>query len=103
MVRLLAFVLCCAGFAALGASMQKHAREVFDASPEHRRRMLWRVFGWALLAASVAACCMAWGAAVGVVAWFGIATVAVLAMAMALTVARRRSASRVSPRREMMS
>ena len=100
MVEALAFGLCCAGLAALAASMQKHAREIFGAQSAQLQRMVCRFTGWALLAASVGACCTAWGVVIGVVAWFGVATVAVLAVAMGLTIVRRPSASRVSPPKE---
>lgn len=98
MVEALAFGLCGAGLAALAASMQSHAREVFRGG--RPQRMVCRISGWTLLAASVGASCAAWGAVVGLVAWFGVATVAVLTVAMGLTVARRRSASRMSPQKE---
>ena len=98
MVEALAFGLCCAGLTALAASMQSHAREVFGGG--RMQRMVCRVSGWVLLAASVGASCAAWGAAVGLVAWFGVATVAVLTVAIGLTTVRRRSASRISPQKE---
>ena len=100
MVEALAFVLCCAGCAALASSMQKHARQIFSAERLQSQRAVYRLVGWALLLTSVGASCAAWGAAVGLVAWFGIATVAVLAVSMGLTIVRRRSASSITPQKE---
>lgn len=85
MLTFLAFLLCGAGFAALSLSMTKYARDVFGRATTQRERMAFRVAGWTLLALSLWPCIANWGVSIGLVAWFGLATVAVLLVAMALT------------------
>lgn len=85
MVACFAFLLCLAGFAGIALSMRKHARDVLGKANTSRRRLALRIAGWTLLALSLWSCFAAWGVSIGLVAWFGLATVAALLIAMALT------------------
>ena len=85
MLAMTAFVGCLAGFAGIALFMAKHARDLLGLANTSRKRLVCRTAGWALLALSTVLCVMQWGGSIGLVAWFGLATVAALLVAMALT------------------
>ena len=84
MLVMAAILACLAGFSGIALSMIKHARDLLGQANTPRKRRLFRVAGWALLVLSLAACIAAWGGSIGLVAWFGLATVAALLVAIAL-------------------
>ena len=87
MLATTAFVACLAGFAGIALAMTRHARDLLGRANTPRKRLACRTAGWALLALSLWLCITNWGAAIGLAAWFGLATVAALLVAMALTYA----------------
>ena len=87
MLAMAAFVACLAGFAGIALAMTKPARDRLGRANTSRKRLACRTAGWALLILSLAACITNWGTAIGLVAWFGLATVAAMLVAMALTYA----------------
>lgn len=88
MLTLLAFLICCAGFAALALSSTHHLRDVVNRVPANGKRTVLRLSGWALLVLSVWISHAAWGGSTGFVGWFGLATVAISAVTMGLAYAR---------------
>lgn len=88
MLAVLTIALCLTSFSALALSMARHHRDVFGGTMMSSRRTILRIAGWALLALSLWPCLIVWGASIGIVAWFGVSTVAALAVAMCLTYAR---------------
>lgn len=95
MVTFAAFGLALAGFLLLAASMHKHHRDLFGKAPSWRRAALLRIFGWLLLAGSLATAIAASDPAVGLVLWFGLATIAALAVALGFTYGPRPGLSTV--------
>ena len=87
MLAMAAFGACLAGFTGIALAMTKHARDLLGRANTFRKRLVCRTAGWALIALSLWLCIAAWGASIGFVAWFGLATVAALLVAMALTYA----------------
>lgn len=85
MAVLVAFALCGAGFAGLALSMTKHHRDVFGIPGSRHRRLAVRALGWGLLGLSLLSCHAIWGAAIGIVVWFGLMTVTALLVAIGLT------------------
>jgi len=84
-MAILTLVLLLTGFAALAFAMPKHHRELFGPLPSRGLKLTFVVTGWLLLAASIAPAIIDHGISVGLVFWFGIATVAALVVAMLLT------------------
>lgn len=64
-------LLAYAGMVGLCQGMERHYKQVWQQLPTPLLRRSLRVSGWALLAASFAACVAAWGWAMGPVGWFG--------------------------------
>ena len=83
----IAFITCLAGFAALALSQPKHARDLLAHRNTPNKRHLCRIAGWVLLALSVVLSLAAWGATTGWVAWFGLASAAVVIVALTITYA----------------
>ncbi len=63
-----------AGMAALCLSMERHYRQLLQRAPGVLPQWLLRGSGWLLLALALVYSIMAWGAALGPVAWFGVLT-----------------------------
>lgn len=85
MMALAAVVLSFAGFAALAVSMARHHRDLFGRPPERRLMLALRAAGWLLLAAAFAPAIRHSGPAIGIVLWFGIATLTAMSVALMLT------------------
>lgn len=85
MMTLAAFVLTVAGFAALALSMLKHHRDLIGGALSARRRLGYRIAGWALLSTSLVLVLISEGASIGIALWFGLATMAALIVALLLT------------------
>jgi hypothetical protein len=64
-------LLAYAGMIGLSQGMERHYKQVWQRLPSPGLRRALRLSGWALLAASLAACVQAWGWAMGPVGWFG--------------------------------
>lgn len=64
-------LLAYAGMVGLCQGMERHYKQVWQQLPAVAVRRGLRIAGWALLAASFAACVAAWGWAMGPVGWFG--------------------------------
>lgn len=82
-----ALLLAHAGFAALALAMDRHHRAMWVKTrgcPRQLRPILTTA-GTLALAASLAAALRAWPPANGAVAWFGLLTVAALALVLLLT------------------
>ena len=85
MMAIATLALLLAGFAVLALAMPKHYRQLFGPLPSRGCKLTLVVTGWLLLAVSIAPAIIDHGLSVGLVFWFGIATVAALAVAMLLT------------------
>ncbi len=85
MMALATFVLSFLGFAALALAMSKHYRDVFGMAPAPPRKLALRGAGWGLLGASCVPPTQGCGVSIGIVFWFGTATVSALAVALVLT------------------
>lgn len=85
MTGLTAFLLLLCGFAALALSMPKHHRDLFGCAlqPALGRALRWG--GWASLALALVTAITGSGVSVGIVLWFGLATLAALIVAVMLT------------------
>lgn len=75
LAALAAFTLAYAGMTGLSLAMPRHYEQVTGQRvlPSGRRHF-FRILGWLLLILAVVPCIQAWGAAVGVVVWFGFLT-----------------------------
>jgi len=75
-----------AGMTALALTMDRHRRQLRPAAarPGRLAGTAWRLTGWTLLALSLWLSGHAWGAPVGTVAWFGLASAASLVLILML-------------------
>lgn len=64
--------LAYAGMLALCLGMERHFKQVFGRPPVAHWRAGLRAAGWSLLATSLYAAALAWGAGMGAVGWFGL-------------------------------
>lgn len=85
----LVFFVCYAALLALCLAMDRHHAQVLHGKPQRSRRQLLRLAGWALLAAALWLCSLAWGWAIGPVAWFGLLSMAALGLVFLLPYAPR--------------
>ena len=92
MTSLLALSLAYAGLGSICFAMRKHHRQVFSGNMRALPRFGLRVAGWLLLGLSIYASVLAWGVAIGSVAWFGMLTVSGLILAFLLPYAARTAA-----------
>jgi Protein of unknown function (DUF3325) len=86
---LLVGLLVYAGLAALCLAMDRHHRQIWQRTPGSRTRMALRVLGVCLLVGSLLASVHAAGGPLGVVAWFGILTLAGVLLVLLLPYAPR--------------
>ena len=77
-------LLAYAGMVGLCQGMERHYKQVWQQLPTAAVRRGLRIAGWALLAASFAACVAAWGWAMGPVGWFGQISLAGFALILLL-------------------
>ncbi len=84
-MMLLALTLSFSAFTALSLAMEKHQHDLHGkAAATPARRVLWRVLGWALLAAAFALCVADHGWAMGPVLWLGAMTLAGVTLSFGL-------------------
>lgn len=81
-----AFALAYAGMTGFSLAMDRHRRQLRpDAGPATaRERSAWRCGGWVSMVFSCWASMLAWGPAVGLVAWFGVLMIATLLLVLLL-------------------
>ena len=84
-MELSALGLAIAGFAALALAMRQHHRDLFGKPPSVKRAAALRGAGGIGLILSLALCVICADGPVGLVSWFGLLTVAGLAVALWLT------------------
>lgn len=75
-----ATMLAYSGFTSLCLAMNRHYRQVWQVEPSKARRLALRGGGWALLAASYAACLLGRSWSLALVAWCGALTAAGVAL-----------------------
>tara|TARA_X000001316_G_scaffold6811_1_gene1670 strand:- start:179 stop:460 length:282 start_codon:yes stop_codon:yes gene_type:complete len=80
----LAFFLSFAAWTALAFAMNRHRRDMGWVRATPVQRIMLRVAGGGLLAASLWACAGHWGWSMGTVAWFGVMTASALSLVLAL-------------------
>lgn len=85
MIELATFLLQFAGFVALALSMPRHFREFFGSLPARSAKLSMRVVGWSLLTLAFIPAIFGAGASIGIVLWFGLATLAASVVALTLT------------------
>lgn len=88
----LIFFVCYAAMLALCLAMDRHHAQVLHGKPARSRRLVLRAVGWSLLAMALWLCSLAWGWAIGPVAWFGLLSASALALAFLLPYAPRLAA-----------
>lgn len=88
MMTLAGFALSYSGFTALCLSLDRHHRDLFQSSPDARRRLLLRSAGWLLLLLSLFAATGS-GRSVDIVFWFGLTMATALSLVLLLTYAPR--------------
>ncbi|MDR2451091.1 MAG: DUF3325 domain-containing protein [Candidatus Accumulibacter sp.] len=88
-MNLLSLALVFWGFAAIAAGMERHARDIFAASPSSMRsprvRRLRLLAGYLLLALALPPAIAAHGLSIGVSVWFGFLALASTALALILS------------------
>jgi hypothetical protein len=89
MIALLAVIVALASFMALCLAMPRHHRQFWHAAPGRRRQHVLRGGGIAGLLLSWWLSGLAWGWAIGPIAWFGVSTAASLAIVFLLPVMAR--------------
>lgn len=72
------------GFGALALASERQGEQLLGRLPTPRRRTLYRVIGWALLALALAICVLLWGGGVGATYFFGWLTIAGAALVFAI-------------------
>ncbi|MNR82251.1 hypothetical protein D3C72_130070 [compost metagenome] len=83
---LTAFALLFAGMAGLSLAMDRHYEQLTQQREvPARRRLQLRSIGWLLLLLSLTACLQVWSVGIGLALWFGLLTLAALAVACSLT------------------
>ncbi len=85
----LVFFVCYAAFLALSLAMDRHHAQVLHGKPGSNRRLILRLTGWGLLTLALWLCSLAWGWAIGPVAWFGLLSTAALGLVFLLPYAPR--------------
>jgi len=85
MTVILSLVLICVAFVALAATMAKHQDQLGSKTFTARQLQGWQMAGWALLALSVWPCLLRWNASIALAAWFGLLTLAALALGLMFT------------------
>jgi len=85
MMALATFLVLLPGFAVLSVSMPKHYRELFGRAPAKHLSLALRIVGWTLLVLALVPATADSGFSIGVVLWFGLATLAAQIVAMMLT------------------
>ncbi|MDR1064596.1 MAG: DUF3325 domain-containing protein [Azoarcus sp.] len=83
-MNLLCLVLCFWGFAAISASMERHAKDIFAAAGSPRTRRLRLLAGYALLALALPPAIVGHGLSIGIAVWFGFLALASTALALVL-------------------
>jgi hypothetical protein len=83
-MNLLCLALCFWGFAAISASMERHAKDIFAAAGSPRTRRLRLLAGYALLALALPPAIAEHGLSIGIAAWFGFLAIASTALALIL-------------------
>jgi hypothetical protein len=83
-VNILSLVLCFWGFAAISASMERHAKDIFAAAGSLRVRRLRLVVGYVLLALALPPAIIAHGLSIGIAVWFGFLAITSTALALIL-------------------
>lgn len=78
------FALAHAGMVGLALAMDRHRRQLRPVTTA-AATLRWRIAGGALLALSLRLSMQTWGASAGLVAWFGVAAAAALALILLLT------------------
>lgn len=75
LTALAAFAFAYAGMTGLSLAMPRHHEQVTGQRilPSGRRHF-FKILGWLLLILAIVPCIQAWGAAVGMVVWFGFLT-----------------------------
>lgn len=91
MALIAGLLLAYSGMLALCMGLERHYKQVWLRVPASTLRRGLRVAGWLLLAASFAASVQAWGWAMGPVGWFGLISLAGLALVLLLPYAPRLS------------
>lgn len=85
MTALSSYLLALAGLSGLALAQSRHYQTVFDTRPDSARLPYIRLAGWAVLALSLTVAVLRWGVSVGMTAWLGLLTVAVLQASLTLT------------------
>ncbi|MBK1680952.1 DUF3325 domain-containing protein [Rhodocyclus tenuis] len=85
----LVFFTCYAGLLALSLAMDRHHAQVLRGKPGRSRRLALRLAGWGLLGLALWLCSLAWGWAIGPVAWFGLLSAAAFGLVFLLPYAPR--------------
>lgn len=85
----LVFFVCYAGLLALSLAMDRHHSQIRHGKPAPLLRRALRLAGWSLLALALWLCSLAWGWAIGPVAWFGLLSTAALGFVFLLPYAPR--------------
>jgi hypothetical protein len=83
-VNILSLVLCFWGFAAISASMERHAKDIFAAVGSLRVRRLRLLAGYVLLALALPPAIAVHGLSIGIAVWFGFLAMASTALALVL-------------------
>ncbi|MDR0717806.1 MAG: DUF3325 domain-containing protein [Azoarcus sp.] len=84
-MNILCFVLSLWGFAAISASMDRHAKDIFAAAGSPRVRRLRLLAGYILLALALPVAIAAHGLSIGISVWFGFLALAATALALILS------------------
>ena len=89
LVLYLVFFVCYGGMLGLCLAMDRHHAQILHGRPRPQVRTALRAGGWLLLGVALWLCTLAWGWAVGPVAWFGLLSAAALGLAFLLPYAPR--------------
>jgi len=85
MMTIISFVLMFVAFVALAATMAKHQDQLGGKQFTARQVHCWQLAGWGLLALSLWPCLLRWNTSIALAAWFGLLTLAALALGLMFT------------------
>jgi len=92
LTMILSTLLAFGGMLALCLGLERHFKQLLTRTPHKRILQGLRVGGWLMLVASLSTSAMAWGWAMGAVAWFGLLSLTGVAVAFAAPYLSKRRA-----------
>jgi len=85
MTVIASFLMMFVAFVALASTMAKHQDQLGSKQFSAQQIQLWQIAGWGLLGLSLWPCLLRWNTSIALAAWFGLLTLAALALGLMFT------------------